>query len=75
MFSKIMTLYPILPLSEAGTGSRVGSTYDSRVRGNGFKPGPATYFREIFCTVIFSLPLIREGHLSVTGKSMGTEYW
>ena len=30
---------------------------------------------EIFSTVIFPLPLIQEGKLSVTGKSGGTEYW
>ena len=30
---------------------------------------------EIFSMVIFPLPLIQEGQLPVTGKSMGTEYW
>ena len=30
---------------------------------------------EIFSTVIFSHPLIQEGHLSLTGKRMGSEYW
>ena len=42
-------------------------------------PGLATYFMEIDCeifsTLIFPLPVIQEGQLSVTGKSMGTEYW
>ena len=38
---------------------------------------PAIYFKgnEIFSTVIFPLPLIQAGQLSVTGKSMATEYW
>ena len=30
---------------------------------------------EIFCIVIFLLPLIPEGQLSVTCESMSTEYW
>ena len=32
-------------------------------------------YNEIFYTVIFSLPLIQEGLLSVTIESMCTEYW
>ena len=31
--------------------------------------------REIFSVAIFSVPLIQEGQLSVTGESTGSEYW
>ena len=35
-------------------------------------PRSATFFREIFSTVILSLPLIQEGQLSVSGERMCT---
>ena len=51
---------------------------DWRPGGRGFNPrrGQQHSFveidREIFSTVILSLPLIQEGQLSVSGKRMGT---
>ena len=32
-------------------------------------------YHEIISTVILPLPLIQEGHMSVSGKSMCTKYW
>ena len=44
----------------------------------GFIPSPKHTFMgidcKIFSLVVFPLPLIQEGQLSVTGESMGTEY-
>ena len=48
--------------------STVGSASDSRARGPGFD----TLSGHI---LLFLLPLIQEGHLSVTGKSMCRKYW
>ena len=46
----------------------------------GLSPSQATYFRgdiyhEIISMVILPLPLIQEGQISVSGKSMCTKYW
>ena len=59
-----------MPASDAPSSWRPG--------GHGFKPrqGQQHSFmeidREIFSTVILSLPLIQEGHLSVSGERMCT---
>ena len=42
------------------------------------QPGLFTFVEidhKIISTAILPLPLIQEGHLSVTGKSIGTKYW
>ena len=51
-----------------GLRSIIGSASDSRARGPGFdiRSDHISSFR---------LPLIQEGHLSVTGKGMRTKYW
>ena len=51
-----------------GPGSAVSRAPDSKVRGPGFD----TWSGHILS---FLLPLIQEGQLSVTGKSMCTKYW
>ena len=62
----------------AGLGSSVGYASDWRSGGRGFNPrrGRRHSFleidHEIFSTVILSLPLIQEGHLSVSGERMCT---
>ena len=62
----------------AGLGGSVGCASDWRPGGRGFDPrrGRQNSFveidREIFSTVILSLPLIQEGHLSVSGERMCT---
>ena len=50
----------------AGLCSAVGSTSDSRARGARFKAWSGHI-------LVFLLPLIQEGQLSVTGKSMCTK--
>ena len=50
------------------TRSAVGRAPNSYVRGPGFDTRPGHILS-------FLLPLIQEGQLSVTGKSMCTEYW
>ena len=52
----------------AGPRSAVGRAPDSQVRGPGFDIRSGHIFS-------FLLPLIQEGQLSVTGKSMSTKYW
>ena len=52
----------------AGPRSAVGRAPDSLVRGPGFD----TQSGHI---LMFLLPLIQEGQLSVTGESMCTKYW
>ena len=62
----------------AGLGGSVGCASDWRPGGRGFNPrrGRRHSFveidHEIFSTVIFSLPLIHEGQLSVSGERMCT---
>ena len=53
---------------EAGPRSAVGSASDSRARGPGFDIRSGHILS-------FLLPLIQDGQLSVTGKSMCTKYW
>ena len=53
---------------DAGARNTVGSSFDSSVIGLGLETRYATYF-------LFLLPLIQEEQLSVTGESMGTQYW
>ena len=61
-----------------GLGGAVGCASDWRPGGRRFDPrqGQQHSFveidHEIFSTVILSLPLIQEGHLSVSGKRMCT---
>ena len=61
---------------EAGLGGSVGCAIRLETRRSRVKPPPrsATFFRdhEIFSMVILSLPLIQEGHLSVSGERMCT---
>ena len=45
--------------------------FDSAVRHDSF----VEIDHEIFSMVMLSPLLIQEGHLSVTGERMGTEYW
>ena len=52
----------------AGPHNEVGSAPDSRARG-------AVVDTQSGHILSFLLPLIREGQLSVTGKSMCTKYW
>ena len=64
--------------SEPASVAQLDAQSDWRPGGRGFNPrrGPQHSFveieREIFSTVILSLPLIREGKLSVTGERMCT---
>ena len=54
----------------------VGSMSNCRSRGHEFEPQRITLLEidhEIISTAIFPLLLIREGHLSMTGKSMCTK--
>ena len=61
-----------------GLDGAVGCASNWRPGGHGFDPrrGQQHSFveidHEIFSTVILSLPLIQEGHLSVSGKRMCT---
>ena len=66
-FMPILLFY-FYQIDEAGPRSAVGSTSDSKARGAGFD----TRYGHILS---FLLPLIQEGQLSVTGKSMCTKYW
>ena len=52
----------------AGPRSAVGKASDSKARGTGFD----TLSGHI---LLFLLPLIQEGQLSVIGESMCTKYW
>ena len=52
----------------AGPRSAVGRTPDSQVKGPGFNIQSGHI-------LLFLLPLIQEGQLSVTGESMCTKYW
>ena len=52
----------------AGPRSAVGSASDSRARGPEFDTRSGHI-------ILFLLPLIKEGQLSVTGDSMCTKYW
>ena len=62
----------------AGLGGSVGCTSDWRPGGRGFDPGRGRQHsfveidHEIYSTVILSLPLFQEAHLSVSGERMGT---
>ena len=62
----------------AGLGGSVGCAVRLETRGHGFNPrrGRQHSFveidHEIFSLVILSLPLIQEGHLSVSGERMCT---
>ena len=62
----------------AGLGGSVGWAVRLETRRSRVQPPPrsATFFveidREIFSTVILSLPLIQEGQLSVSGERMCT---
>ena len=62
----------------AGLSGSVGCASDWRPGGRGFDPRRDRQHsfveidREIFSTVILSLPLIQEGQLSVSGKRMCT---
>ena len=63
-----LSLSLCLSLSLSGLRSAVGRASDSRARGLGFDTRSGH-------TLSFLLPLIQEGHLSVTGESMCTKYW
>ena len=62
----------------AGLGGSVGCTSDWRLGGRGLDPHRGRQYsfeeidHEICSTVILSLPLIQEGHLSVSGERMCT---
>ena len=67
-------LYPFEPASVA----QLDAPSDWRPGGRGFNPRRGRQYsfveidREIFSTVILSLPLIQEGQLSVSGERMCT---
>ena len=64
------TILPYLGFIGIWTGlhSAVGSSSDSRARGSGYDT--------LSCHILlFLLPLIQEGQLSVTGESMCTKNW
>ena len=52
----------------AGQRSAIGRAPDSQVRGPGFDTRSGNILSLL-------LPLFQEGQLSVTGKSMSTNYW
>ena len=58
----------IIVIKATGPRSAVGRAPDSLVRGPGFDARSGHILS-------FLLPLIQEGHLSVTGESMCTKYW
>ena len=60
--------FGIFPLEIAGPRSTIGRAPDSQVRGPGFDTRSGHILS-------FLLPLIQEGQLSVTGKSMCAKYW
>ena len=68
----------IFHMNHAGLGGSVGCAVRLETRRSRVQPPPrsATFFveidREIFSTVILSLPLIQEGQLSVSGERMCT---
>ena len=68
----------MLTLSPPALVAHLGALSDWRPGGCGFTPRRGRQYsfveidREIFSTVILSLPLIQEGHLSVSGERMGT---
>ena len=71
----ILRLGAVCNVDQACLCSRVGSAPDCGSRGHEFKPelSHTTFAKidhEIISTAILSLPLIQEGQLSVTGKSM-----
>ena len=53
---------------KAGQRSTVGRASDSRTKSRRFDTRSGH-------TLSFLLPLVQEGHLSVTGESMCTKYW
>ena len=59
-------------------GGLVGSVFDCWSGGRGFEPHQVQQhsfleiYHEIFSTVILSLPLIQEGHLSISDERMYT---
>ena len=67
----------VLPLVMPASVAQLDAPSDWRPGGRGFNPrGRQHSFveidREIFSTVILSLPLIQEGQLSVSGERMCT---
>ena len=64
---------------EAGLPSAVGSGSDWESRDSWFEPRPGHIFVEIYheiiSMVILPLPLIQEGQVSLSGKSICTKYW
>ena len=70
---------PLVHLS-AGRCSLIGCATAWYVDSPRFDPHVRKYSfmefgHEILSTAILSLPLIQEGHLSVTGKRMCSKYW
>ena len=69
----------LFEISHEPQGLFVGNMFECRSRVRQFDSGQVPYFcgdwSEIISTVILLLPLIQEGLLSVTSKSMCTKYW
>ena len=77
-YNSVIYLYPVTLNDIQGLGGSVGCTVRletrrSRVRPHGGRQHSFVEIdREIFSTVILSLPLIQEGQLSVSGEKMCT---
>ena len=75
-----MTTYNLLRAGGPASVAQLDAPSDWRPGGRGFNPrrDRQHYFveidREIFSTVILSLPLIQEGQLSVSAKECA-QYW
>ena len=75
----IVALVNGITCSIAWRGSSVGCASAWYVDGSGFDPHVRQYSfvdigNKIISTAILTLPLIQEGHLSVTGERMCTKY-
>ena len=57
-----------MTIAATGPHSPVGSTSDAQATGPGFDTRSGHI-------ILFLLPLIQEGQLSVTGESVCTKYW
>ena len=68
-------------INKAGRGSSIGCASAWYADGRGFDLHvrqnilPLKFGHERISTTSLSLPLIQEGHMSITGERMGTKYW
>ena len=78
---RVLTIHASNYMFGAGRGSSIGCAFAWYADGRGFDPHvrqnnfSLRFGHEKISTTIPSLPLIREGQLSITGESMGFKFW